>query len=368
MKRHSTPVKFIFFGSAKVSAVLLMLFVAAGCGGSDSAASKSASEFDRAQAEGSTQAATIGGAHGGHGGKQDSRPRSADEDDSGAMAGMDHSKMPGMEPPSGARAQGGAMAGMDHSNMPGMKPTGRAATPAGSMGGMDHASMPGMKPAPGARPQSGAMAGMDHSNMPGMTPAVGAKPQAGAMAGMDHTNMPGMKPAAGATPAPGGAMGGMNHSNMPGMSMAPPVPEPAAAIAQPGQPAATLRPGDLDGPAPTSVREAARSAEMAQSMASGGHGMAHGTYSQTDAGRDDVAPSGGSMSPAHGGHAPGTPPAADPHQMHAVPVPRPTPSPAATPTTTRFTRPRPTADPHAGHGQPASPRPQPSPGTRENER
>lgn len=191
MRPRSTP---IIPGPARgaiVGAVLLLLVVAAGCGGRESAASRSAAEFDRAQQNGGT-AATTGGAHGGHGGDQ------------GPHAGATESK------------DTAGMAGMDHANMPGMKPAGAATT---------------------------------------------------------H----------------GGAMTGMDHANMPGMASAPPLPERRSVSAQPGQPAATLHPGDLDGPAPTSVSDAARSAAMAQEMAGGGHGMDHGSYSQTDAGRDSVA-------------------------------------------------------------------------------
>ncbi len=241
--------------------VSVSLIVAAGCGGRDSAASRSAAEFDRTQQEGG-DAATKEGAHGGHGGGEGPQADDAEAKDAGGMAGMGHSNMPGMKPAGGTRTQGGAMAGMD-------------------------------------------------------------------------------------------------HSNMPGMTMAPPLPETPAVSAQPGQPAATLRIGDLDVPAPTSVRDAARSAAMAQEMAGGHGGMTHGTYSQTDAGRETVAPSGGTMAPGHEGHSPG----ASPTQ------PRPTPSPAAGPSPKRSpAQPTPAADPHRMHGQPASPRPQPSPGAKENNR
>jgi hypothetical protein len=94
---------------------------------------------------------------------------------------------------------------------------------------------------------------------------------------------------------------------MHGMTPAP-EPEKASAVAHPGQPAATLDPGTLDGPAETSVRESDRAAALATAMS--GHAMSHGTYSQTDAGRDDArAP------------VPSTP---DPHAGHAMP---PSPSP-----------------------------------------
>ena len=98
------------------------------------------------------------------------------------MAGMDHSKMPGMSPDTAT-----SMAGMDHSKMPGMA---TKTAPANTMAGMDHSKMPGMatKTAP-----ANAMAGMDHSKMPGMATQTTAKSAApSAMAGMDHSNMPGM--------------------------------------------------------------------------------------------------------------------------------------------------------------------------------
>jgi hypothetical protein len=74
---------------------------------------------------------------------------------SGEMQGMDHSKMPGMQPqqqpsPSAAQ-QSGNMQGMDHSKMPGMeyKPAqGASAGPGGGMQGMDHSKMPGMTSQP----------------------------------------------------------------------------------------------------------------------------------------------------------------------------------------------------------------------------
>ncbi len=116
------------------------------------------------------------------------------------MAGMDHSKMPGMSPDTAT-----PMAGMDHSKMPGM---GTKTAPANAMAGMDHSKMPGMgtKTAP-----ADAMAGMDHSKMSGMATKT-ATPNA--MAGMDHSKMPGM----GTKTAAPTAMPAMDHSNMPGMS------------------------------------------------------------------------------------------------------------------------------------------------------
>ena len=108
------------------------------------------------------------------------------------------------------------MAGMDHSKMPGMTADSAAATagranPAGAMAGMDHSQMPGMAPAASnTKTTSGNMAGMDHSKMPGMgamkttTAANTTKASGGSMAGMDHSNMPGMTAAPAPAPAPAG--------------------------------------------------------------------------------------------------------------------------------------------------------------------
>jgi hypothetical protein len=196
------------------------------------------------------------------------------------------------------------------------------------------------------------MAGMDHSRMPGTGTAPGAHPAAGAgssMAGMSHSTMP-----------------GMDHRNMAapqGMNMAPPAPEPPTAVARPGQTAATLQPTELDQPPTTSVREAARAAAMAEEMASGGHGMMHGTYRQIDAGRDDVTPSSSSSGAEHEGHhaapAPPPPPGAGAHRDHSAPAsPRPQSSPRASPS----------PDPHRMHSMPPSPRPTPTPRPEERQR
>ena len=123
------------------------------------------------------------------------------------------------------RAADTEMAGMDHSKMPGMNPD--TATP---MAGMDHSKMPDMatKTAP-----ANAMAGMDHSKMPGMGTKTAP---ASAMAGMDHSKMAGM----GTKTAPANAMKGMDHSNMPGMSSAATVPTATAADANLDRLVATL--------------------------------------------------------------------------------------------------------------------------------
>jgi len=157
------------------------------------------------------------------------------------------------------------------------------------------------------------MTGMDHSRMSGA--GSGKQPATGT----EHSTMPGAqhsKPAA------------MDHAAMGhGASMPPPSPEPAAASAQPGQPAATLQADDVDAPAATSLRDAERSAALAKEMA-GGHGMQHGTpYRQLDAGRDSES----GLTHEHGGPPPETTTPADPHASHAAPAAAPRPSPSPTP-------------------------------------
>lgn len=85
----------------------------------------------------------------------------------------------------------------------------------------------------------------------------------------------------------------MDHSTMDhGESHA--APETTPETVEPGQPAKTLSPDELDAPAETSVQDAERSAELAEAMSGheghGGHG-GHGTgaYRQVDAGRDSEA-------------------------------------------------------------------------------
>jgi len=203
--------------------------------------------------------------------------------------------------------------------------------------------MPGMAGAPAARP-----------------PMAGSSvPQAGrtdhAMAGMDHTN----------------------RAASQAMTTSPPPPEPAAAAARPGQAAATLRADEIDGPATTSLREAARSAAMAEEMAGGGHGMVHGIYRQIDAGRDDVTPPPEGGPEGHQAAPSSQPqPSAGSHHMHPAPAsPRPQSSPRAdekgggSPAPGGHhhrqakpqAKPSPSPDPHRMHSMPASPRPTPTP-------
>lgn len=111
-----------------------------------------------------------------------------------AMAGMDHSKPAGASPSTGERDP---VAGMDHSRMPGM---------AGPAGSGDRSRMPGMAtPAPSAA----GMAGMDHSQMgaTGAAPSTARASSAGRAPAVDHTNMPGMS--------------NSRTSNMPGMANMP---------------------------------------------------------------------------------------------------------------------------------------------------
>lgn len=241
---------------------LVVLAALAGCEKEPSMASKSAAAFKEARKRGETivggehghGALTPGGGHEGH-----EMPGTAPEQE---MPGMDHSTMPGMDH--------SKMKGMDHSKMKGMDHS--------RMAGMDHSKMPGM--------DHSKMSGMDHSKM----------------SGMDHSKMPGMDHS---------KMEGMDHSKMDMGSMES-SPEPVAVAAPPGQPAMTLRPDPLDAPAPTSVEDAQRSAEMSEEMKGmgdhGGHGG--GTYRQVDAGRGPGA---------YEGSEPQTP--AEPHHHDPPPPP-----------------------------------------------
>jgi hypothetical protein len=136
-------------------AIATTLFVA--CGDRHTMAMKSQNAFEEAQKKG----IPIGkGAHGGH----------------TAMGSEEMSGMPGSD--AGVTSSAGSpsgMAGMDHSKMPGMSQ--------GQMGGMDHSKMPGMK--------HGDMKGMDmsgtkHGDMKGMDMS-GTKH--GDMKGMDRSGM-----------------------------------------------------------------------------------------------------------------------------------------------------------------------------------
>jgi hypothetical protein len=287
-----------------IAAGLLPAF-GGGCRGQETTASRSAAAYDEARRKGTP--VQTGQGHGQHAEvRSDKEPAVEAAGPHGAEA--QHAGHGGDA--RGSAADRSPMPGMDHSRMGGTPPA------AGHAG---HTGTAGIKHPPahtrasgGAAREHGGMAGMDHSRMD-HSRAAGPPAGHGAHAA----------PAAGGTPSrPGSATAGMDHSKMPdhsgmapapGMAMPPPRPEPASATATPGQPAATLRRDALDGPASTSAGDAARSAAIAAEMAAGGHAMQHGTYTQTDAGRDSVAPAPGA---GHEGH-----PAAPPSR------PRPSPSP-----------------------------------------
>ncbi len=168
---------------------------------------------------------------------------------------------------------------------------GPAVAPTTEQGAEGHTAMVHGGPAADAR-ERGAHAAHDGAARQAPPPAS-APPAAG------HTGHP---PAAGSAPPPAAGRG---------------VAPPAAAAVPPGQPGATLRPDPLDAPAPTSLIDARRAAEIAAEMAGGGHG-AHGagTYRQSDAGRgpeayQEHAPAPSEPQPQHP-HGQATPPAPPP--------------------------------------------------------
>lgn len=179
--------------------------------------------------------------------------------------------------PTGEDSHGG------HAGVSGESPT--ATVDHSTMTGMDHSKMAGMDHSKMAGMGQSKMAGMDHSKMPGMDPS---KMDKSAMAGMQHGQM---------TPAQ------MQQGGMAPHAAASPAIDVNSAQARPGQPAATLSADPIDAPAPTSVMDASRSAEMSQMMASGGHGMAHGVYVQQDVGRDSSPRDGSASMMQHEGHA-----------------------------------------------------------------
>jgi hypothetical protein len=111
---------------------------------------------------------------------------------------------------------------------------------------------------------------------------------------------------------------------------APPEPLAKAAVARPGQPAATLEPDPLDAPAATSQRDAKRSAEMAAQMGSGGMTHDMGSYSQLDAGRESVEKAQPAM-PDYQGMGHGSMPPSTPTLTPDTKKPRPAPTPVPTP-------------------------------------
>jgi hypothetical protein len=172
----------------------------------------------------------------------------------------------------------------------------------------------------------GGHAGMDHG--PGHAAPRGITPgqaRTGGTAGQDehpghdehagHAVTSPETPRAGAT-APAGDHAG--YSPVQG-TMAPATAAAAPVAVAPGQPAATLRPGPLDAPAATSVRDAQRSAEIAEEMTGGRHGghggHGTGTYTHVDVGRgpgayegaEDQTP-GAEVEPHHHDHGAATAP------------------------------------------------------------
>lgn len=267
-----------------VAAGVVIALVALLDGGKETVASRSATAFEEAQRKG----IPVGeAAHGGH----------------GATSPADGHA--GMETPAQGKAGMAGHAGME---MPGQRESetpahgGHAMPGSATSGSSPHAGMLHGTAAPGSTAAPSSHAGMQHST-PAPRPGA-SQPTTGGAA--DHAGHAGMQP------APAGTAGG-----------APPEPFAKAAVAGPGQPAATLEQDPLDAPAATSQMDAKRSAEIAAQLGSGGHGMQHGTssYRQLDAGRESVRPG----MPDHQGMDHGS-------------MPPPTPTPATT-------KPRPAATP-----------------------
>jgi hypothetical protein len=251
--------------SLPLAASLGALVLLAGCGGSDSVASRSAQAFREAQQRGET----FGGDGHAHGHGAPSPPRAGEPGAAGGEAmdreAIDH----------GGDQVGGRAAAIDHAGMHhGASGTGdEAGHAAGHASGAQGSGQP-----------------IDHA-------ATG------------HHDGPGTT----RQPAQPGAHASMGHRAGPGTA-----PPPASGPVPPGAPAATLAPDPLDAPASTSLIEAQRSAAMAREMGGvgvhgghGGHGGT-GTYRHLDAGRGadahgglgDDEPSSGSPGPAsgHAGH------------------------------------------------------------------
>jgi len=176
-------------------------------------------------------------------------------------------------------------------------------------------------PGHGAVSPGGRHAGME---MPGHSKTAMPGHAGMEMPGQSKTAMPGHA---------GMEMPGQSKTAMPGHAMAggaPPAPLAKAAVARPGQPAATLEPDPLDAPAETSEMDAKRSAELAAQMGAGEHGMQHGvgSYRQFDAGRESVEKAQPGM-PDHQGMDHGSMPPSTP--TPATRKPRPAVTPAPTP-------------------------------------
>ena len=104
--------------------VVPLLVAAAGCGGTESTASRSAAAYDDAQRKGVPVGQSAHAAREGHGdGEHAAEPSAPKAAVSPAIPAMDHSSMPTMRTPgtgSQAAPRADAHAGMDHSTMPGM--------------------------------------------------------------------------------------------------------------------------------------------------------------------------------------------------------------------------------------------------------
>jgi hypothetical protein len=176
--------------------------------------------------------------------------------------------------------------------------------------------------------QPGARGGSPHAGMQHGTVAPGSP-----HAGMQHgapARRPGSSQPTTESPAGDAGHGGMQPAPAGMTGGSPPAPLAKAAVAGPGQPAATLEPDPLDAPAATSQMDAKRSAEMAASMGSGGHGMSHGTgsYRQLDAGRESMEKAPPGM-PGHEGMGHGSLPPSTPTPATIKPHPAVTPAPTS---------------------------------------
>jgi hypothetical protein len=314
----------------------ILLFTLA-CGGRQTVASKSAASYDEARRK---ETPVDGGGHG---------PSPESGSAATGTPHADHSPAPPAAPGGTAHAEHDKPAAANEHAAHG---AGRSS--AATSHSMSHDDRSGTTP--GSARQTAATGGhAAHGTRTGETRTAAGASHAGhsmnapgQAAGTDHGRM-------GHAPGAAADHSAMGHGE--GMAMPAPKPEPPSSTAAPNGPAASLRTNSLDAPAATAVAEAARSAALTAEMATGGHGMQHGTYVQTDAGRDGAAPAAGPGA-AHGGHqgSPGpraTP--ADPHRTHGAPV--------ATPPTAKpgAVAPSPTGSQHE-HGRPApQARPSPSP-------
>ena len=283
--------------AAAMAAGFVALAALIGCGGDRSVASKSAAAFEEAQKKGETFGGE-GHAHGGHG---------------AATPADEHAEAVPQEPSSGEEHHAGHGAA-DAPDVGGMQ---HGTEHQGSEHSAEHAG----HGAAGAGSPGGGHAAMGH----GQTAA--AAPEAVGHAGHGAPS-PQEAPAGHAghgAPSPQAPAGHAGHSASGGA--VPPAQVPQAPVAAlPGQPAAILRPDALDAPAPTSVIDAQRSAEMNQAMSGGGGHGGHGsgTYRHIDAGRSPGAyegsepqtPGAGPQEHDHGAAEPPTAPAREQGHSH----------------------------------------------------